>query len=112
MSMRRVHSDTGPFVSPVYDGTDRAGRIRRGRWPPWWRDAAKHMHELAIRDGGWNCHYCGSALAPLVGEYAADDDHRLMATRDHVIPRARNGRTIVGNMVLCCQPCNGRKGKK
>jgi 5-methylcytosine-specific restriction endonuclease McrA len=43
------------------------------------------------------CAYCGS------GE-------RL--TIDHILPRARGGKTIFENVVACCFSCNNKKGNK
>ena len=33
-------------------------------------------------------------------------------TYDHVVPRARGGRTTWENIVTCCYPCNGAKGNQ
>jgi 5-methylcytosine-specific restriction endonuclease McrA len=49
---------------------------------------------LFLRDG-FRCQYCGST-----GDL----------TFDHVIPRARGGRTTWENVVAACAPCNLRKG--
>jgi 5-methylcytosine-specific restriction endonuclease McrA len=49
------------------------------------------------RDSG-RCQYCGRAVS------------RAEATFDHVIPRARGGRTQWENVVISCLPCNQRKG--
>ena len=46
------------------------------------------------------CQYCGSG-------FAAED-----LTFDHVVPRSRGGRTIWGNVVTACAPCNLRKGHR
>lgn len=51
---------------------------------------------LFLRDE-FTCQYCGS--------------HGEM-TFDHVIPRARGGRTTWENVVAACSPCNLRKGSK
>ena len=32
------------------------------------------------------------------------------ATRDHVQPKSRAGKTEPGNIVLCCRACNNQKG--
>lgn len=54
---------------------------------------------IYARDG-YRCQYCGArcTLAEL--------------TYDHVIPRARGGRTTWENIVTCCYPCNGAKGSR
>ncbi|NOX72130.1 MAG: HNH endonuclease [Alphaproteobacteria bacterium] len=51
---------------------------------------------LFLRDE-FTCQYCGS---------------RGDMTFDHVIPRARGGKTIWENVVAACGPCNLRKGSK
>jgi len=48
----------------------------------------------------FTCQYCG-------GRFAAED-----LTFDHVIPRARGGRTLWNNVVTACAPCNLRKGHR
>ena len=49
------------------------------------------------RDHG-RCQYCGARIP------------RAEATYDHVIPRSQGGRTSWENVVICCTPCNQRKG--
>ena len=51
---------------------------------------------LFLRDG-FTCQYCGAQ-----GEM----------TFDHVVPRARGGRTTWENVVASCGPCNLRKGSR
>ncbi len=51
---------------------------------------------LFLRDE-FTCQYCGSK-----GEM----------TFDHVVPRARGGKTVWENVVAACGPCNLRKGSK
>lgn len=51
------------------------------------------------RDNG-KCQYCGVRLA------------RPEATYDHVVPRAQGGLTTWENVVICCVPCNQRKGNR
>lgn len=48
----------------------------------------------------FTCQYCGDGLPA----------ERL--TFDHVIPRARGGRTEWTNVVTACEPCNLRKGHR
>ena len=43
------------------------------------------------------CAYCGGAFSE--GEL----------TMDHVVPMARGGRSVKGNVVASCKPCNTRK---
>jgi 5-methylcytosine-specific restriction endonuclease McrA len=47
---------------------------------------------------GHRCQYCGRADAAL--------------TLDHVVPRARAGRTDWDNVVTCCLRCNNQKGNR
>ncbi len=51
---------------------------------------------LFLRDG-FTCQYCGG---------------RGDLTFDHVVPRARGGRTTWENVVAACGPCNIRKGAR
>ena len=46
------------------------------------------------------CQYCGA-------DRPAPD-----LTFDHVIPRSRGGRTTWENVVICCVPCNQKKGNR
>jgi 5-methylcytosine-specific restriction endonuclease McrA len=50
-----------------------------------------------LRDGG-RCQYCSRPMA------------RPMATYDHVTPRVQGGHTRWENVVICCVPCNQKKG--
>ena len=51
---------------------------------------------VAMRDG-FRCQYCGRQFV------------MRELTYDHVIPRARGGKTCWENIVMACYPCNGRK---
>lgn len=52
-----------------------------------------------LRDA-FTCQYCGDRLPA---------EH---LTFDHVVPRARGGRTSWTNVVTACEPCNLRKGHR
>ena len=54
---------------------------------------------LYIRDKGV-CQYCGDKLT-----YEG-------STLDHVLPKSRGGGDKWENLVLCCPPCNYKKGNK
>jgi 5-methylcytosine-specific restriction endonuclease McrA len=45
-------------------------------------------------------------------QYCAQQLPRTMLNLDHVIPRAKGGRTTWENVVCCCVPCNLKKGAK
>jgi 5-methylcytosine-specific restriction endonuclease McrA len=52
---------------------------------------------IYARDGGL-CQYCGARVAPGEFEY------------EHVLPRAKGGKTTWENIVVACTPCNQKKG--
>ena len=54
---------------------------------------------IAIRDNS-SCQYCGKVLE--TAEY----------TIDHVLPRARGGRSVWANLALACVRCNKRKSDR
>lgn len=56
-------------------------------------------HNIYLRDGD-TCQYCAKTLP------------RNELNLDHVVPRARGGRTTWENVVCCCIPCNLRKGAR
>ena len=70
----------------------------------WLRSKAKRFvpdvkltrHYVYARDS-WCCQYCGEQFSASV------------LTFDHVVPRARGGKTSWNNVVTCCTPCNQRK---
>jgi len=66
---------------------------------PMSRRPAFTRFNVFLRDR-FQCQYCGSG-------FAAED-----LTFDHVIPRARGGRTEWTNVVTACEPCNLRKGHR
>jgi 5-methylcytosine-specific restriction endonuclease McrA len=46
------------------------------------------------------CQYCFKEL----------DFHN--STMDHVLPKSRGGKDTWSNLVLCCEPCNAKKGSR
>ncbi len=54
---------------------------------------------IYARDG-YRCQYCGVRCG--IGEL----------TYDHVVPRAKGGKTTWENIVSACYPCNGKKGNR
>ena len=73
-------------ADPVHVRRERE-KARRLRTSSWWR--------RRLQRGV--CAYCG-------GTFPADD-----LTMDHVVPVARGGRSVKGNVVASCKPCNTRK---
>ena len=71
--------------SEVRREREKARALRAGSW---WRNR--------ISEG--LCHYCGKKVPP--GEL----------TMDHIIPVARGGRSVKGNVVPVCASCNKAKG--
>jgi len=62
-------------------------KARALRASPWWqRRLAKGV-----------CHWCGCAVG------AAG------LTMDHIVPVARGGKSVKGNLVPCCKECNSAK---
>jgi hypothetical protein len=98
-----------------YGGTNRVSGMRssievssilltKARVVPrlWSKDYVPPLTNRALfeRDGH-TCQYCGGEFSP------------RHLTRDHVIPRSRNGRDIWTNVVAACFVCNGvRKRNK
>ena len=63
---------------------NKAKELRRTQW--WKR-----------RRSTGKCHYCERSFSP------AD------MTMDHVVPLARGGKSVKGNVVPCCKECNSEK---
>ncbi len=73
-------------VDPRHVARERA-KARELRSSEWWRrQLAKGV-----------CHYCGLSFSP------------EELTMDHIVPVARGGRSVKGNVVPCCKACNNRK---
>lgn len=66
---------------------------------PMARKPAFTRFNVFLRDR-WQCQYCGNYFKT----------HEL--TFDHIIPRARGGRTTWENIVAACRGCNTAKGHK
>lgn len=49
---------------------------------------------LLIRRDGPNCHYCGRLVT------------RVTWSKDHIVPQALSGPTVLSNLVLACRKCN------
>lgn len=88
---RAVHSPTRQMRLPSV--------VSLKTYVPMMRRPAFTRFNVFLRDR-FSCQYCGEALP-------AED-----LTFDHVIPRARGGRTRWTNVVTACEPCNLRKGHR
>lgn len=64
------------------------------------------VKRLIERDGT-RCHYCGVEL-----EFEWSPTATNYRTVDHKQPQARNGKTLLKNLVLACPRCNLEKGVK
>lgn len=70
----------------------------------------KYGYQLAMRDGGWVCHYCGCELLPQGVQSKWDRKIPLNAPQvDHKTPQKQGGTDDLDNLVLCCISCNGSK---
>lgn len=64
--------------------------------------------ELAQRDGGWYCYYCGDEVHP--DPDRVDSLHKpKQATIDHKTPLSRGGADSKRNTVIACKDCNDEK---
>ena len=70
-------------------------RMHRAHLPH--RSTIRFCRGNVFRRDGWRCQYCGEVLRARV------------LTFDHVLPRARGGRTDWDNIVTCCRACNDEK---
>lgn len=71
----------------------------------------KYGARLAERDG-MTYHYCGVKLLPFDVKSFPTNNEIQFAQVDHVIPRSLGGTDDLSNLVLCCPPCNVRKGAR
>lgn len=74
----------GALESQIKQERERARALRRSRW---WANLTAQGR----------CYYC---QAPIT---------RATATMDHIVPLAQGGRSIPGNVVPACKPCNIKK---
>ncbi len=63
---------------------EKARKLRKSQW--WKNELAKGI-----------CHYCGKKFPP------------EELTMDHIVPVARGGKSVKGNVVPCCKNCNNEK---
>jgi 5-methylcytosine-specific restriction endonuclease McrA len=92
LTERVVHSSRQSYIVPSVIRLIEYVRI------PYERKELSRRNVL-LRDG-FACQYCARKL------------NSAELTIDHVIPRARGGRTSWDNVVTCCRKCNARKGDR
>ena len=63
------------------------GKARELRNSPWW----KRKRSAGV------CYYCGRKFNP------------VELTMDHLVPIARGGKSVHGNLVPACKECNNKK---
>ena len=100
---------------------DEIVRVLSQRVPRTRKRVSQFAPEIAARDGGWACRYCGVQLAsvehtpervePSGDAYVCRPGYEFV-TVDHVVPRAHGGSDELENLVLACSRCNSRKGVK
>ena len=91
---KKVHSAYQEWDMPAVIVTkDYKQTKKRGR------AFAASTRNVLIRDG-FTCQYCGCKLSLRTG------------TKDHVLPSAQGGKTVMLNLVAACKPCNSRKDNK
>lgn len=103
----REYTQAGPVTVKQPDGTSyelppyglvdlarvRAGAKVIGERVP------RTMRELVLSRDASECRYCGRPVGPDATPYEID----------HVVPRAKGGRTVLSNLVLACRNCNRAK---
>ena len=57
----------------------------------------RHSQWWQARLSAGICHYCGKTFK------------REELTMDHVVPLSRSGKSVKGNVVVSCKPCNSEK---
>lgn len=60
------------------------------------RTRVPRIHRLLDKTK-WRCGYCSCELTTKT------------VTRDHIVPRAKHGKTCDGNLIASCRDCNQRK---
>jgi 5-methylcytosine-specific restriction endonuclease McrA len=83
-------------------GKNVAQRQERVAWLRAGNVTWQQLREVYLRDGG-ACVYCGAPVS-----VSTLTSHPIGF--DHVIPRVKGGCHTASNLVVCCRPCNARKG--
>lgn len=71
--------------------------LKKLRGKIWKRELRFSRENVYTRDGG-HCQYCNVRVSG------------SEATYDHVLPKSRGGTSCWTNIVICCVPCNQKKG--
>ena len=88
---RAVHSPSREIRLPSV--------ISLKQYVPMNRRPAFTRFNVFLRDA-FSCQYCGH-------HYPTE-----ALTFDHIVPRSKGGRTVWGNVVTACEPCNLKKGHR
>lgn len=71
----------------------------------------KSARRAVYERDGLKCRYCGKQLKTSFGRpFVINGPDSLIATIDHVVPRAKGGTNAQTNLVTSCWPCNLEKG--
>lgn len=76
-----IHIEKSPHIKKE---REKAVKLKKTNW---WRNE--------INRG--ICHYCRKKFCP------------KQLTMDHIVPVARGGKSVKGNVVPCCKECNNKK---
>lgn len=63
------------------------------------------LAEIIAMRVGVKCHYCGCDTSRKV-----QPSNPTRRTIDHIKPQCEGGRTNIGNCVIACFRCNGKRG--
>ena len=64
----------------------------------------QHVRQLVVDRYGSTCFYCQKPIS------VDAEDQAARLTVDHLRPRSKGGRNILGNLRPACVPCNHEKG--
>ena len=64
---------------------------------------SKKLRSAIFDRDGWKCRKCGATVSK---------DNTVRLEVDHIIPRAKGGKTVESNLETLCLPCNRAKGIK
>jgi 5-methylcytosine-specific restriction endonuclease McrA len=67
------------------------------------------QQQAFIRENG-RCFYCEKEVFSRQGRSRYAVDRHDDATIDHIVPQSEGGQNDLGNIVLACRRCNGKRG--